>query len=135
MTDLRDSTGADPLSRPNSRHHHGGATRVMPSHVRFCALFIVLVFAGIRPILAQEPILEHRSLEQLGFGPELPEKIDALVQQGLQEKRMPGCVVLVGLDHQIAFAKAYGQRRLDPSPEPMTIDTVFDLASLTKPIA
>jgi CubicO group peptidase (beta-lactamase class C family) len=35
----------------------------------------------------------------------------------------------------IAYARASGQRALDPKPEPMTRDTIFDMASLTKPVA
>ena len=33
------------------------------------------------------------------------------------------------------YQRAFGDRQLEPTREPMTIDTVFDLASLTKPIA
>ena len=48
---------------------------------------------------------------------------------------MPGCVVLVGYRGRIAWLKAYGSRQLKPDVVPMTTNTVFDLASLTKPIA
>jgi CubicO group peptidase (beta-lactamase class C family) len=48
---------------------------------------------------------------------------------------MPGCVVCVGRGGKIAWLKAYGNKRLQPFQEAMTTDTVFDLASLTKPIA
>lgn len=63
------------------------------------------------------------------------QEIDALVQEGLEQKKMPGCVVLVGRRDKIVLLNAYGNRRLEPAPEPMTTDTVFDVASLTKPIA
>eukprot|EP00913_Durusdinium_trenchii_P035276 g33006.t1 len=55
--------------------------------------------------------------------------------EGLNRGRMPGCVVVVGYRGRIAFRKAYGYRRLVPQKEAMTVETVFDLASLTKPIA
>ena len=48
---------------------------------------------------------------------------------------MPGAVVLVGRRGMIAYAGAAGRRAVEPKPEPMTRDTVFDMASLTKPIA
>src|SRR4030095_8783680 len=35
----------------------------------------------------------------------------------------------------VVYRKAYGQRAIVPSPEPMTLDTIFDLASLTKVVA
>ncbi len=48
---------------------------------------------------------------------------------------MPGCVVCVGRKDEILLLKAYGNKRLEPSIEPMTVDTVFDMASITKPVA
>src|SRR5437879_11298016 len=47
---------------------------------------------------------------------------------------MPGVVVLVGLGDEILLHRAYGSRRLVPAPAPMTLDTIFDVASLTKPL-
>ena len=48
---------------------------------------------------------------------------------------LPGCVVVVGRKGGILYQKAFGWRALLPEKEPMTEDTIFDLASLTKPIA
>ncbi len=62
-------------------------------------------------------------------------EIDTLVQTGLEAHQMPGCVVAVGRRGRIVLLKAYGWKRLQPMPEAMTTDTLFDLASLTKPIA
>ena len=61
--------------------------------------------------------------------------IDQLVQEGLDQEKMPGAVVVVGRRAGIVFRKAYGFRQTQPERVPMTLDTVFDLASLTKPIA
>jgi hypothetical protein len=48
---------------------------------------------------------------------------------------LPGAVILVGQNEQILYRKAFGHRALVPALEPMTVDTVFDLAlcSLSKP--
>jgi uncharacterized protein YbbC (DUF1343 family)/CubicO group peptidase (beta-lactamase class C family) len=62
-------------------------------------------------------------------------RIDGVVAEGLTKKQMPGCVVLVGRQGCVTFCKAYGDRAVEPEREPMTIDTVFDLASVTKPVA
>ena len=43
----------------------------------------------------------------------------------------PGCTVAVGRDGAVVFAEAYGAARLDPL-EPMTVDTVVDIASISK---
>lgn len=61
--------------------------------------------------------------------------VDEIVAEGLQRDKMPGCVVMIGHRNSIVLYKAYGQRQLLPEPEPMVKDTVFDMASLTKPIA
>ena len=61
--------------------------------------------------------------------------IDTVVAEGLARQRMPGCVVLIGRRNRIVLEKAYGYRQLRPTRQVMTTDTVFDLASLTKPIA
>jgi uncharacterized protein YbbC (DUF1343 family)/CubicO group peptidase (beta-lactamase class C family) len=59
------------------------------------------------------------------------EQINLAVHDGL----IPGAVLLIGHDGQVVYRKAYGERSLIPAQEPMTIDTIFDAASLTKVIA
>ena len=61
--------------------------------------------------------------------------IEPLVQQAIAEKKLPGAVVLVGRGDRILYQKAIGNRALVPAVEPMTLDTIFDLASLTKVVA
>jgi uncharacterized protein YbbC (DUF1343 family)/CubicO group peptidase (beta-lactamase class C family) len=61
--------------------------------------------------------------------------LDQAVEQAIKEDRIPGAVLLIGHKGQIVHRKAYGKRALLPTPEPMTVDTIFDLASLTKVVA
>ena len=61
--------------------------------------------------------------------------IEPLVQDAIAEKKLPGAVVLVGRGDRVLYQKAIGNRALVPAAEPMTLDTVFDLASLTKVVA
>ena len=61
--------------------------------------------------------------------------IDALVARAIADKQMPGAVVVVGRGDAVLYEKAFGQRAVAPLAEPMTVDTVFDLASLTKVVA
>lgn len=61
--------------------------------------------------------------------------IDAVIGQAIQDKLIPGAVVLVGHNGQIVYRKAYGSRALVPAKELMTVDTIFDAASLTKVVA
>jgi CubicO group peptidase (beta-lactamase class C family) len=63
----------------------------------------------------------------------MPE-IDALVEQALRARKTPGAVVLVGRSNGVIFRRAYGYREISPRRVEMTLDTIFDLASLTKPL-
>jgi uncharacterized protein YbbC (DUF1343 family) len=62
-------------------------------------------------------------------------KIDVAVAEGLRREWMPGCVVMIGHQGKIVFHKAYGNKQVQPETIAMTTDTVFDMASITKPIA
>ena len=61
--------------------------------------------------------------------------IDTAVADAIARHQLPGAVVVIGRGDTVAWRKAYGQRAIVPSPEPMTLDTIFDLASLTKVVA
>jgi uncharacterized protein YbbC (DUF1343 family)/CubicO group peptidase (beta-lactamase class C family) len=58
--------------------------------------------------------------------------VDTIFNQAVRERQIPGAVVLVGHDGKIIFRNAYGFRSLEPRREAMTVDTIFDVASLTK---
>jgi len=61
--------------------------------------------------------------------------IDRVIDEAIQQNRLPGAVVLIGHDGQVVYRKAYGQRAVVPHAEAMTVDSIFDCASLTKVIA
>src|SRR5246500_4401575 len=61
--------------------------------------------------------------------------VDGIIQRAIEEHQIPGAVVLIGHDGRVVYRKAYGNRALEPRREPMTVDTIFDLASLTKVVA
>lgn len=61
--------------------------------------------------------------------------LTAPIEREITAGKLPGCVVAVGRHDKLFFLKAYGSRSLLPEKTPMTVDTVFDLASLTKPTA
>ncbi len=62
-------------------------------------------------------------------------EIERVVSQAIAAGKLPGAVVIVGRRGKIVYRRAFGQRALEPAAEPMTVDTIFDLASLTKPLA
>jgi uncharacterized protein YbbC (DUF1343 family)/CubicO group peptidase (beta-lactamase class C family) len=59
--------------------------------------------------------------------------VDEAARDAVQSGDVPGVVVLVGRGNDVLLLKAYGWRRVIPEPAPMTTDTIFDIASLTKP--
>jgi len=60
--------------------------------------------------------------------------VDEAVRTALAGGEIPGAVVLIGQGEHVLHHKAYGHRALVPEPVPMTVDTIFDIASLTKPL-
>jgi uncharacterized protein YbbC (DUF1343 family) len=61
--------------------------------------------------------------------------IDGAVEEAIQSGSVPGAVVVVGRRDRVLLRRAYGAREIVADRAPMTPDTLFDLASLTKPIA
>ncbi len=71
-------------------------------------------------------------------------EVSTLITHAINQKKLPGAVVLIGHDGKVVFEHAYGNRKLAGEPgldgkpsaaEPMTEDTIFDMASLTKCLA
>jgi uncharacterized protein YbbC (DUF1343 family)/CubicO group peptidase (beta-lactamase class C family) len=66
---------------------------------------------------------------------QLADRVDPIVNEAVRTNLIPGAVLLVGHDAEIVYRKAYGFRSLVPKREVMTVDTIFDAASLTKVVA
>lgn len=61
-------------------------------------------------------------------------RIAPLVEKAIADKQLPGAVVLVGRGEQILYHQAFGFKTYSPAAAVTTTETVFDLASLTKPL-
>lgn len=72
---------------------------------------------------------------EVGLDAEKLAAIDEVAAEGMEQGQMPGCVVCIGRGGKIAFLKAYGLRQIEPERVEMTVDTIFDMASITKPVA
>jgi len=64
-----------------------------------------------------------------------PAQIDNAVTEEIAAGHLPGAVVLVGRGNKVLYHKAFGLEVAEPFQEAMEKDTIFDMASLTKPIA
>ena len=96
---------------------------------------LVLLAVPCEGLTASPPALIRCEPADCGLSASRLAAIDRVVEEGLKNGRMPGCVVLVGYKGCIPWLKSYGSRQVKPDAVAMTTDTVFDLASLTKPIA
>jgi uncharacterized protein YbbC (DUF1343 family) len=61
--------------------------------------------------------------------------LDSILEEAVRTNRLPGAVLIVGHQGRIIHRRAYGYRSLQPVREAMTLDTIFDIASLTKVVA
>jgi len=86
------------------------------------------LFAGIA---TAQPPLSVASPESVGFSSAGLGRIDQFFQREIDAKRVPGAVVAIARDGKLIHYKAYGKISPD-SAEPMPLDAVFGLASMTK---
>lgn len=79
---------------------------------------------GSHLLASSTPILSEAAQPNLTF-------IDSLVLDAINKKAIPGCQVLVAKNNKIIFNKAYGYTAGEGSA-PVSLDTYYDLASVTK---
>src|SRR5581483_3084006 len=105
-------------------------------------IIAITMFASLSPSLiaqrravAQAAPLAEAAPESVGMSSERLARIDEAVRASIERKETPGAVVLVARRGRIVYRKAFGDRAIQPQREAMTVDTIFDLASLTKVVA
>ncbi len=69
--------------------------------------------------------------EEVGMSAAKLEIIDSIAEDGIAKGAFPGCVVLAARDGKVVFEKAYGKYNYD-QPEPVTLQSIYDMASVTK---
>lgn len=107
-------------------------SRLVHSVVYF-VLSLCLCASVVNSVRAQG--LPVAAPQSVGMNAAKLEQIEALVNADIADKKLPGAVVIVGHKGKIVYRKAFGNRSLVPTVEKMTVDTIFDVASLTKPVA
>ena len=95
------------------------------------AAMAVLVLAGCagRP---QPGTLAKASPESMGMNPQKLSQVDGIVESFIADGSIPGAVLSVVRDDKIVYLKAYGNKQVVPDTVAMTVNTVFDLASVSK---
>lgn len=104
---------------------------------RFKSIFILaaLVTITFSPLNINATPLPMTSPEKVGMSISVLTTVDEVINNSIANKDTPGAVLLVAHKGQVVYKKAYGNRMVNPRIEKMTLDTIFDMASLTKPTA
>ncbi|MFB3067681.1 MAG: serine hydrolase domain-containing protein [Acidobacteriota bacterium] len=87
----------------------------------------------LNPLQAQ--VLSSGKPEDVGMSSKRLAQLDEVIETSIAQKETPGAVVLVARRGKIVYRKSFGRRALIPRQEAMTLDTLFDVASLTKVLA
>jgi uncharacterized protein YbbC (DUF1343 family)/CubicO group peptidase (beta-lactamase class C family) len=96
----------------------------------FLAAWLFAATAAAQAFPAQRPGKAEAGLSQQKLA-----GIASVVQEAIRTGKCPGAVVVVGHQGRAIYRKAFGHRALVPHEVPMTVHTIFDLASLTKVVA
>ena len=113
------------------------------------AVLLTLTAASSRGYATHPPVSDSAQATQATPAPDAAPTPDfatvsKLMNDAIAAHRLPGAVVVIGHGGRVVFHQAYGSRKLagepgldgSPAPaEPMTEDTIFDMASLTKCLA
>ena len=95
-------------------------------------LITITVAAALAvPVFAQGA-LKQDSPERHGMNPEKLAQVDRVINEAITAKEIPGAVLSVVRGNDIVYLKAYGNKSVVPAVEPMTTETLFDLASVSK---
>ncbi len=99
------------------------------------SVILVTVLILVMTVSVNAQLLPAADPAEVGMSADRLGRIDSVVQDAIARGEAPGAVVLVARKGKLVYRKAFGMRALEPGCEPMTLDTVFDAASLTKVVA
>ncbi len=95
-------------------------------------LITITVAAALAvPVFAQGALKQDYP-ERHGMNPEKLAQVDSVINEAITAKEIPGAVLSVVRGNDIVYLKAYGNKSVVPTVEPMTTETLFDLASVSK---
>ena len=93
----------------------------------FLLACIFSVAAIAQPLIKVTP-------EQAGMDSKKLSNVDRIIGESINKGEIPGAVIAVVRDGKMVYLKAYGNKSVYPDTIKMTVNTVFDLASVSKPV-
>lgn len=97
-------------------------------------LFLAILMSVSAPKAVPQS-LSFSEAEKVGMQSSQLKRISDVINEALENKEFPGAVVVIGRQGKTVFREAYGQSQLVPETRGMEMDMIFDMASITKPIA
>ena len=95
-------------------------------------LIAVAVAVPLAASVYAQGTLRQDSPERHGMNPVKLAQVDRVINDAITAKEIPGAVISVVRGNDIVYLKAYGNKSVVPTVEPMTTGTLFDLASVSK---
>lgn len=99
---------------------------------------VSLVFASVAILLCagcKTPTQDHLPVGEpslVGMDEKRLEQADQVIEQSIANGEVPGAVLAVVRHDKLVYLKAYGNRQVEPDTLPMTVNTIFDMASISK---
>ncbi len=101
----------------------------------FRVLFTLILCVLIEPLVTTTSLAKDVPDHPLRLRKEQMVLISRIIKETIRSGKIPGAVVLIGKQDRVLYRRAFGHRAIKPKKLSMTIDTIFDLASLTKVVA
>lgn len=95
-------------------------------------LIVSALAAALAVSALAQGTLRQATPESHGMDSEKLAQVDRVINDAIAAKEIPGAVVSVVRGNDIVYLKAYGSKSVVPTVEPMTTETMFDLASVSK---
>jgi CubicO group peptidase (beta-lactamase class C family) len=109
-----------------------GEGEIMPK-LAAAVLLPLLMIAGAAPLAGAS--LPSAKPEAVGMSSGRLASLDQIIGEAVARKELPGAVLVVARKGKIVYRKTFGLAQTVPGPRPLKADMIFDLASLTKPVA
>ncbi|HYC65543.1 MAG TPA: serine hydrolase domain-containing protein [Reyranellaceae bacterium] len=97
------------------------------------AALAAIAFTLAGPAWSQGILPKAQSPEEVGFSQQRLKRLSDRIKEGVDKSELPGAVVLIARNGRIVMHESFGFRDRD-AKVPMTNDTIFRIASMTKPI-
>ena len=102
---------------------------------KICILSVLAVFVFLNGCLTRPSLEPDETPESVGMSSARLARVDKIIMEAMDRRDFPGAVILVVRKGKTVWRKAFGQSQWVPESAPMDVSKIFDMASVTKPVA